>query len=392
MTIYAVRPEVTDIWTGGRDQRTAPTPAGAFSDLGFWLNPSTLWLDTPSTVVFSQAPQGVTAEALPFLIHEAGWSTRPSTSGWFTCRRKSGQVIRYVHLCVLPWVSRDDQLLGDAVRNRDAAQAGALLAWWERRMGTPYRYTLGLSGHDSLRAMPRRKSIAWAPYKDRGALPGWEPPVNLRALSYVDKDAPMTGLHKWDTRAAYLRAMSTGNYPEGPLQPTADAPQGPGYLRVRLHAFQGPLGSRLVQFLRLRFDRQGTVWMGSNTAQVFVDAGLELDVVESWTAPGGRILRSWAEKVGKLPEQVRKPAYVEAFGMFGTKAGSIQRRDWYHLVIDQANATLLRRIVQVALRNPLCWPVRIETDALVYQVADEYVSDLGEILGEGMRYEGKWAK
>lgn len=393
MTVYGVNPEHTFIWAGGHC-RQAPTPAGALSDLAFWLNPATLWLENPSTVVFSQAPQAMDRAALPAAIHAAGWSTKPTEGGWFTARRREGKTSRVVHLCILPWVPSTDPLLAGAAM--DVHEAARRLDWWERMMGAPYRHTPGMSGHDALRAVPRRRSISWAPYKDNGALPSWEPPFNIRPLSFVDKTPDLDRrwpLHKWDTRRAYLMAMSTGVYPEGALQPTGTAPQGPGYLRVRLVVPEGRTDLyRLLLLLQLKPDRQGTFGIGTATAQVLADAGVYVEVIHSETAPGGRILRSWAEKVGKLHPDLGKPVYAESFGSFGTKAGSIQRRDWYHLIIDQANATLLRRTFWVGYQKAGMWPERIETDALLYRCTPLEVSPLGEILGAGMRYEGEWSK
>lgn len=347
------------------------TPPGSLLDLDHWLKPEPRWLEHNATIVLPWWPG--TRRQLLADIRARGWDSQHTDGAWFTCRRKMpDRTTRTLHLCIIGWLSADDPLVGQLVnarsyRGRDLAYQ---LAAWEQVMGAPYRHTPGVAAHDSIRAHHRAAQPKWAPYRSEGVLEREQAPAqaHVRPMLWKRSDATTGGCKvvKFDQRQAYLAAMRAVILPVGPLGATGMEPQGPGYVRVK------PCnpGHQLWQLVN-RPDAQGCVWLGTTTARFFAETGpgeAGWELIDSWTAPGQRLLRQWAERINRLPEPIRKPVYTQAVGMFNTKTGSIQRPDWYDLVIDQANATMLRRIHAVWVQLAQ-WPVLVQVDALGY-IAD----------------------
>ena len=365
------------------------TPAGSLFDLDHWLKPEPRWLEHNATVVLPSWP--TTRQQLLADIRARGWDTQPTDGGWFSCRRKMpDRTTRTLHLCILDWVGRDDPVLGVLKplpgTNLDAANRAIaqVLVAWEDTMGAPYRHTPGVAAHDSIRMHHRAAQPQWAPYRSRTILEPEQAPAqaHIRPMLWRRPDAVTDGCKvvKFDQRRAYLAAMKSVNLPVGPLTNTGLDPEGPGYLRVHpTHP-----GHPLWQLVN-RPDAQGTVWLGTTTARFFAETGPQAagwELVDSWTARGQRLLRQWSARVQRLPASIAKPTYTQAVGMLNTKTGTIQRPDWYDLVIDQANATMLRR-VNAVWQQLAQWPVLVHVDALGYIADTEYrlgkLSDLVKV-------------
>ena len=259
-------------------------------------------------------------------------------------------------------------------------------------MGAPYRHTPGVAGHDSIRHHQRPQQPKWTPYRNPGVLETWSQPATIRPIMWKNpSSADGDRVAKFDQRKAYLAAMRAVNLPVGPLRPTGVEPHGPGYVRVRPHNAQ-----HLLWMLMGKLDLQGCAWLGTATARFFQETGPDQagwDLIDSHTAPGQRLLRAWSQRIDQLPSFIGKAVYTQVVGMFNTRTGSIQRPDWYDLVIDQGNATMLRRIWSTWLHLAR-WPSEVYVDALAYVVDSEHqLGKLSELVkvGDGvgeMRLEG----
>lgn len=363
-----------------------PTPAGALTDLGFWLKPEDSWMENGSTVVLPAYADS--RDQLVADVRALGWDTQPTEGAWFTCRRQLPGSAFVLHLCILEWINRDDPVVGRIQLAVDFGQTwdGAVdaivgnLVDWHKTMGTPYRHTPGVAAHDSIRAQYRPIQPRWAPYRGGNILHNWSPPFLIRPMLWTagaDNGAPRV---KFDQRQAYLAAMRAVILPREGLKNTGVEPVGPGYLRVRPNDPKHPLWT-LVN----RPDSQGCVGLGTATARFLTEAGAAHEIIDSQTAPGSRLLRTWTERVLKLPPAMAKPVYTQAVGMMNTKTGSIQRGDWYDLVIDQANATMLRRL-WAAWKGLMMWPSTIHVDALEYRLdADSKIEQLAQLVKVGGR-------
>jgi len=363
------------------------TPAGALTDLGFWLTPTESWIEQGSTVVLPV--YGQSRDQLVADVRALGWDTQPTEGAWFSCRRRlADKTTRTVHLCILEWLDSNDPVMGAyrlmllAGSNWDdiAREIGITLVAWQKTMGTPYRHTPGVDAHDSIRAQYRPTQPRWAPYRGGNILHTWSAPFHIRPMLTTGVGSSGVRPVKFDQRQAYLAAMAAVILPREGLRETGVDPMGCGYLRVLPSDPMNPLWA-LVN----RPDSQGCVGLGTETARFLREVGAAHEIIDSWTAPGSRLLRTWTERVLKLPPAIAKPVYTQAHGMMNTKTGSIQRGDWYDLVIDQANATMLRRLWAVWAKLSM-WPTTIHVDALEYWVdTDQEIEQLAQLVKVGDR-------
>jgi len=391
MRFVVIGHQSTVVIDGGTGPLTMryPTPAGLMTDVAYALG--NLHQGVETTIVWPTDPGPIFTgrEAMRDLIIAHGWKTQATEGGWFTCTGPG-----MVHLCVAEWVNQDDPMIhgpgldsGIAYRLRD----------WHARMGAHYRHTPGVAAHVSMRAVNLTKGVKWAPYRDHSALPIWEPPAAITPLSYRARNMSLLTepLSTWDTRTAHLAALAAVELPRGPLTNTGPDPIGPGYVRWTVARTDLPWW---MKTLLPAADRQGCRWTGRATAAL-VDGYRPIEIIDSWTAPGGRLLRKWAEQLrdyaneGEHGGPIAKRAYTEAVGLFATRTGAIQRRDWHHLVIDEANASTLRRIARVESIGLL--PQVVNVDSITY--AGEWSpgpwAGLNDLLGVGpnmgnLRFEG----
>lgn len=112
------------------------------------------------------------------------------------------------------------------------------------------------------------------------------------------------------------------------------------------------------------------------------------EIVDSWTAPGKRILRPWAETLEQAYQTARgladmkgdpfgkdqdaeavqravKGAYAEAIGLFNHPGSAVYRPDWHYAVIAQARANLWRRMWAVGQAENV-WPIEVNNDCVWY--------------------------
>jgi hypothetical protein len=112
------------------------------------------------------------------------------------------------------------------------------------------------------------------------------------------------------------------------------------------------------------------------------------EVIDSWTAPGRRILRPWAETLERAYQDARalaeiqgdpfgkdqdadavraavKGAYREALGLMNRPGSAVYRPDWHYAVIAQARSNLWRRMWAVGQAEGV-WPLEVKTDCVWY--------------------------
>ena len=390
-------------WSSGL--RTA-TPAGLCTDIPALLNPAVMGFMQESTVVI---PGGNFDRTWVYQrVVAAGYRTTPTEDGaWFTCWAKGKPTI---HLCVLSWVDPTDPLIGwlaqpDPFDSEVAPSLYRALAWWQDKMGGHYRHTPGVAAHVSMKAMLRREQPQWNPYRDRGPLPGFEPPTQISPLMFRTTTIGRTRAGKaasastvtYDTHKAYLAAMAGASLPMGPLTQTGPTPIGSGYVRITLPRSQWRSLDHdpLFKMWGIKADRQGCDWIGTATLGAINYLIGAPEVVDSWTAPGRRVLRSWAEKVrdnldeddprgSKAP--VLKSAYTQAVGLLAVRRGTIIRPDWRHLIIDYANAMMIHK-TRIVYQDTGIVPLALDVDAVTYPDTPELretVEDLfiGDHIGQ----------
>lgn len=293
----------------------------------------------------------------------------------------------------------DDPLLPPRI---SAQQAHHRLEGWRIDFGVHYRYTPGVALLAAIRRSIRHASPDMI-VRHRGVggqVEAWPPPAPLEAIRWQGRagrgHSARVRLHRWDMRKAYLAAAAAAEIPHGRLHHSGTDPLSRvGYFRVR--ADQIDPGHRL--FLP-KPDRQNTIWVGGATLGVLGDARPQPEIIDSWTSTlHTRLLRSWAERIRNTLANaddylapIVKTGYAQAIGLMAVHSGSVYRPDWRHLIIDQTNSSMIRRIYRVArLMNGLL-PAKVDIDSVWYRTDDP--EHVGMALGVGpnmgnMRYEGE---
>ena len=280
------------------------------------------------------------------------------------------------------------------------------LASWERFVGTPYHQTAGVSALTSLRASydGAQAQPRWRLMDTNRMLP-WEPPARIAEQDYrTHQWRPTVASGQWDMRGAYLAAMAAVQLPFRELQPTGPDPttRKCGYYRVRADKARFP-----SWVWPAGIDRKSTAWVCQGTLEL-VDPKGELEILDSYTPAATltttghkRLLRPWAEswrdiiaaagqEQSVISQGPLKWAYAEMIGLMGKPGGTVFRPDWRHMIIDQARASLARRILRAG-----AWgagtPIRINRDAVFYKLPDDQdaaeklIHTLHELLGVGSK-------
>lgn len=353
----------------------------------------------------------------------SGWVVRRVTA-WATLFRPAAPRQRVaaatVHLCVLPWLLTVPDMAerwpwGLEYANRTDSRL-ADLAWqlgeYHRLVGVPFRARAGVAGLAAAREMavpPRSgKPPLWI------SANGPHRSVACRPLVWSRDETPEeAGLgwrHKFDASAAYLAAAGLAYLARDPLRNTGPRVfdrQLCGYWSVALaplrEAESGwPLAPPLVSATGVGDGDGDTVWLTTPTVALAEDLGIGLDIRDSWTAAGKRLLRTWSERLNaarqfsEAEEALHKSikwTYRETVGMLNSPKGRVYRPDWHLTITALSRANLLRRVHQFAGAggpdDPQRWPLEVDTDCLTYAAGTAVWRDaapvgmkLGTALGE----------
>lgn len=390
---------ITHIHQGAIPRQVA-TVAGALTDLGWSLGVARESGDDSVTLAYAVDPTGAGPDAVRKEIIASGYTVAGDAAhdtAWWVARRGR----RTVQVVVREWAG-GDPLVGPL---RPAARVAADLWEWYNLTGTPYAYGPGTATVINIRSDRRINPPRWV-LKDEATTEPWRPPAQIQDIRWHPR-LPKRGMecHRWDMRAAYLAAAAQVALPLGQLGHTGVDPQaGIGYYRVHVASWTGVDVFDMIG----RRDRQGCVWVTNAMLDLLRDR-YSLEVVDSYTEQrGGRLLRHWAERwrdalveLGPIgPSAVRqalKAGYTQAIGLFNVARGTIYRPDWRHLIIDQARASLLRRILRVHELTGLV-PARVDVDSVWYateaiKAGGWRLDNLHHALGVAdnigrMRYEG----
>lgn len=104
-------------------------------------------------------------------------------------------------------------------------------------------------------------------------------------------------------------------------------------------------------------------------------------VVDSWTGPGRRLFRYWAQRMEQayqfasvlespigeaVADAVKRGAAREAHGMMASGRGSVQRDDWHHAITATKRANIFRVIDAQLFNNADAVPLMVDDDAITY--------------------------
>lgn len=251
--------------------------------------------------------------------------------------------------------------------------------------GCPWRGTAGASGIALQRALGkhRRQEPRWS----------WTggPDVGHGEIDYDASQWEAPGRsgryrHTFDLNQMYLGAFLVLEVSRDALKRTGRRDFDPslaGWWKVEFEPWH--LEELLPDPAGYPFDRTdtGPRWVTSQTlalvhslTQKALPDGrpwhLGYTVLDSWTGPGTRVWRQWAEiirDISYFQADMRDPVkwvYKKTFGMLLHEKSRIKRADWHHAVIAQARANLWRKLQKAGTADG-CWPVSVgPTDEVTY--------------------------
>lgn len=316
----------------------------------------------------------------------AGWRVT-GLSGWQTFWQDTRPS---VHVAVHPWLDGKTGPLLDS----DPWEMAWHLHRYAELTGSAYHATPGVTGIGLLRdSYPGRTQPYWTP-------PTKGLPAGSRAaeadIVWVRSEPATGNLHTYDANLMYLSAAGSAHLAVNELRHTPRArPAGPelaGYWRIEQPTWHEP---RLPSPLGWRRKGRGEpIWITTPTLLLLAELA-ELKrpmvsapvVVDAWTSPGHRIMRSWAQiltgaaataRAGAEhePDQCRcscdarqlqavKATYRETVGMLNRADSRVHRPDWRHAVIATARANLWRKMWRIASVEDR-WPASVRVDAITY--------------------------
>lgn len=283
-------------------------------------------------------------------------------------------------------------------------EMGAFLACYHAATGGPWFSTPGLSGVTTL-----RRSF------DGGKTPRWQAPRprGVPAISELKHTVPHdpTQVATWDMRWARLNAASAAKLPLGPLAPGRmldfEERDEYGYVKVPERQLLAQPDGMPIWWGKVD-PSDGGVWITTGHVDLCREMSIYPHILDSYTAPGGTLLRSWAnglrdalyweretellsvanrQTAGIMSKVLKSPlkdTYRQVVGMIATEGRSIHRPDWHDIVIGTEQFLALRRVYKVGCELDV-WPVKIDTDAVTYRVTDAEVWELDARLGSGDR-------
>lgn len=318
----------------------------------------------------------------------AGW--RVGIPGaWTTAFRVPGPA---VHVCVLPWVTADATAAerwpwgkglaaSAAGESSDLMDLARLLAAYDRLTGAPFRARPGVAGVAAMRATFR---------PGRGKPPLWianhgphgqcvDGPLSWERDPDPEEEAA-GWRHDYDVVAQYLAAAGVASLARDPLRAT-----GPQLFDRELAGYWAfpaeQAAAAAAAWPRMppavtELPGGDLVWVSTPTVALLEDQGFPVEIRDSWTAKGFRLLRTWAEQLrdalaGSRTDPVLhkaiKRTYTEAVGLLRTSEGRVSRPDWWATITATARCNLLRKVIEfgTAEIDPR-WPLVVATDCLTY--------------------------
>lgn len=364
--------------------RTPPEALDSLDALVGRLKPH---LDTGATVIITERA----AERLGLLqtvqnsaqhpaldtLRRDGWKVSGLT-GWTTLW---GPCRPTIHLGILPLIDMENFPL--AVEGTELGELTWRLWHWHRWTGVPFHTTPGVSALDLMRelAAGARKAPRWV------APAGCPVPRNAE-MPYVGwKREPLAGealmpyRHQYDLVLMYLAAAGNADLPVDALTRTGPMMFDPamgGYWQVE--GGWWPEDARLPD--PMNSTGRGLTWVTTPTMALLVELGHSPEVVDSWTAPTGRLLRDWSARVrdaiataaaakpdrdAELVHATLKLSYRQALGLLNSSGGRIYRPEWWHTVVAKARANLYRKLVAATKLPAPRYPLEIpNTDSVIY--------------------------
>jgi hypothetical protein len=320
-------------------------------------------------------------------VRTRGWRCATLRPWMIMVKNEGSTGDRVIHVGVLPWLSDANFPLWSG---GDHAAIMARMEDFARLLGVPYHGDhSGLVGVDLARlcAPPRSKSPLWVPKT-------WDdvPPASM-AVDTPDRwQRSHSGKfeHGYDVNTQYLSASGVvtlaldkprhQDYRHGSsyeIQRRND----PGYYLIRPPAWQ--FGDRMPHPCG-RVNPGYPLWVTAPTLDLCYDLAdrngilAEPEVLESWTAPGTRVLREWSELLARAVRAARaddvlfdavKGVYKRGRGMIDRGSPRIHRPDWSAAIEGAARANLWRKVWAYG-RAADRWPIRINADAVWYASND----------------------
>jgi hypothetical protein len=315
----------------------------------------------------------------------AGWKVS-GLSAWSTFWSDGDRPT--VHVAVHPWLTRADDPLFDP----DPWEMGWHLTRYAELAGTPYHSTPGVTGIGLLRDgwRGRTNKPFWAP-PDRTPKGAGHPEADM---IWSAEPAPAGGTyrHSYDANVMYLGAAGTAQLAVSELRHTGPLTRvswdTAGYWRIQPPRLD-PTLSRLPSPLGWRRPGTRELWVTTPTVMLLEELATRDHplcappvVLDSWTAPAKRAMRSWAETLTTAigtarasgdPHDVRqvaalKATYRQAIGMLGRDSSRVFRPDWRHTVIATARWSMWRKLLAVAETEDR-WPLAVNVDCVTYASA-----------------------
>lgn len=303
-----------------------------------------------------------------------------------------------IHLGFLPDLFGENGRPGELLKGADGPKDAAWrLGRYHQLVGTPWRYTAGVSACAALRLKytdPRPgKQPLWRSEGPRGVRAGG--PIIWHAAEMPDPADPRI-VAMFDVNAMYLAALKNVQWAWGALRQTGPIgfdPARPGYWEIGTDQLPAELIDGRTRPPLVRHISRGSGAVTTPMGKHLTELVGTIDVLDSWTCDNGQtIARPFAERLisvrnGDLgpmgpTDTAIKRTYAELVGMMGREGGSIDRKDWARSTADLGSANMLRRVEKGAAVTGLR-PFEIRTDACYYLLDPAELPRLTAALGVG---------
>lgn len=352
--------------------------------------PAAGWLGLPLLGAGRHPAELATDHPVLAAPRAAGWKVT-GLAPWMTFWAPARPTI---HVAVHPWL--DPNTTGP-LYDPDVWEMGWHLHRYAELTGAAYHSTPGVAGIGLLRD-------GWR----GGAVPYWTPdhkvPAGCRQAEndiVWTSDTPAAGSyrHSYDANVMYLGAAGATQVATSELQHTGPRIRPDwktaGYWRIepprldeKLDQLPSPLGFRraAVRVDKPADGRWSALWVSTPTLMLLAELA-ERDrplcsppvVLDSWTAPGGRAMRTWAQTLLAAVATVRestdpydrrqlqalKATFRETVGMLARDTSRVYRPDWRHAVMGMARWSFWRKLLTIGEQSDR-WPTGVNVDCVTY--------------------------